>query len=190
MNPGKSDSDSSVDYSHCPIPKTHRRLVEAHLLWHQALTQYQDPEAFRANLNAAIQALRNVTFILQSEKHEFSNFDDWYEPWQERLKANPILKWLKDARNTIVKQGELETNSTAVVKLVTWRDHVLAELSVPPDMAPSLIIRNVPVVELVKNIHIPPGDLKNAALVIERRWTVSDLESWEILEALVRPMVC
>lgn len=182
----KNESDTSVDYNRCPIPKTHRRLVEAHVLWHQTLEQYQQPELFQANLNATIQALRNVTFVLQSEKHSFSHFEDWYGPWQERMKVDPVLKWLKDARNTVVKQGELDTNSTAVVKLVTWRDNVLAESSVPPDAPPSLILRNLPLLELVNNMHLPPGDLKNAAIVIERRWSVPDLDGREILEALAQ----
>lgn len=182
----KSESDTSVDYSRCPIPKTHRRLVEAHVLWHQALEQYQQPELFQANLNATIQALRNVTFILQSEKHLFSHFEDWYASWQERMKVDPVLQWLKDARNTVVKQGELETDSTAVVKLVTWRDDVLMESSVPPGAPPSLILRNLPLIELVNNMHLPPGDLKSAAIVIERRWSVPDLEGRKILEALAQ----
>jgi tetratricopeptide (TPR) repeat protein len=174
------------DYSDCPIPKTHRRLVEAHLLWHQALEQYQNPEAFRANLNATIQALRNVTFILQSEKGAFGAFDDWYTPWQDRLRADPISKWSLGARNLIVKQGELETHSTAIAKLVTWRDHVLAELSVPADMPPSLILSNLPLVELIANRKIPAGDVKTAAILIERRWSVPDLDGREILDALAQ----
>ncbi len=139
----------SIDYGRCPIPKTHRRLVEAHVLWHQSLEQYHQPESFQANLNATIQALRNVTFILQNEKHTFSQFEDWYKRWQDRMKAHPILRWLKEARNTVAKQGDLETSSTAVVKLVTWKDDVLVESSVPPDTPPSLILRNIPLLELV-----------------------------------------
>src|SRR5215470_19431517 len=99
-------TDSSDDFSRCPVPKTHRRLVECHVLWHQALSQYQQPVHFQANLNATIQALRNITFVTQSEKHAFKDFDSWYAPWQERMKAEPRLRWLRDARNTVVKQGE------------------------------------------------------------------------------------
>ena len=84
--------------SHCPIPKTHRRLEEGHLLWHQALDNYQDPVAFRANLNASIEAFRNVTFVLQNEKAEFPDFDSWYGPRQARLKADSAAKWLHEAR--------------------------------------------------------------------------------------------
>jgi hypothetical protein len=176
----------SPDYSQCPIPKTHRRLVEAHLLWHQTLAQYQEPEPFQANLNATIQALRNITFVLQSEKHGFSRFDDWYQPWQERMNKYPVLRWLKEARNTVVKQGELETTSSAIVKLVTWKDDVLAESSIPPGAPPSLILRNLPIFELLNNTHVSPGDLESAAIVIERRWSVPDLEGREILEELAQ----
>jgi hypothetical protein len=119
---------------------------------------------FRANLNALIQALRNVTFILQSEKHSFDDFDDWYKPWQERLKADPVCRWVVGARNMIVKQGELETHSTAVVRLVTWRDAVLLELRVPPGTPASLIMRNLPLIERINNAHVPAGDLKSATI--------------------------
>jgi hypothetical protein len=114
-------------YNSCPIPKTHRRLVEAHLLWHQTLDNYHNVESFRANLNATIQALRNITFVLQSEKNIIPQFDTWYSQWQSRLKADPTSKWLIDARNTVVKQGELESHSTAEVRLVTWRDQVFSD---------------------------------------------------------------
>ena len=79
VQPTNERNDLVVDYNRCPLPKTHRRLVEAHLLWHQTLAQYQQPELFQANLNATIQALRNITFILQSEKHSFDQFEGWYE---------------------------------------------------------------------------------------------------------------
>jgi hypothetical protein len=136
------------------------------VLWHQSLEQYHQPDLFQANLNATIQALRNITFILQSEKHSFTQFEDWYKRWQERIKADPILRWLKEARNTVVKQGELETSSMAVVKLVAWKDDVLVETSIPPETPPSLILRNIP--------------------LFERRWSVTDLGGLEILGALAQ----
>jgi len=80
----QNQAQRRTDYQHCPLlPLT--PLAEAHLLWHQALTNYQEPDAFRANLNATIQSLRNVTFALQSEKHSVANFEEWYSKWQVRL---------------------------------------------------------------------------------------------------------
>jgi hypothetical protein len=78
----------------CPIPKTHARLQEAHRLWHQALDLYADSEGFRANLNACIQALRNVTFVLQKEHSSIPNFETWYAGWRERMKSDSIMRWL------------------------------------------------------------------------------------------------
>ena len=168
--------EESVNYAECPIRKTHRSLVDVHVLWHQALDHYQEPEVFRANLNATIEALRNVTFKLQNEKSALAEFDVWYRPHQERLKADPVCKWVRDARTTVVHQGELSANSTAVVKLVTWRDEPLLETAVAPDAQPELIFRNLPIIELLSEKKIPSGDIKTAAIIIERRWTVASLD--------------
>ena len=70
----------------CPIPVTHGRLDQAHILWHDTAKHYCDPHTFRTYLNATIQVLRNVTFALQSEKRNVPNFDAWYETWQQRLR--------------------------------------------------------------------------------------------------------
>ena len=38
---------SMSHYDDCPIPGTHRRLEEAHRLWHRAAEAYEDPDEFR-----------------------------------------------------------------------------------------------------------------------------------------------
>jgi hypothetical protein len=176
--------DGDTDYNACSIPTTHRRLVDAHVLWHQSLDSYRDPERFRANLNASLQALRNITFALQGEKAAFGDFDKWYEPWQTRLAADPLATWVKDSRNRVVKQGELETNSTAVVRLLTWKDDVLAQVEIPPLTPDSLLLDNVPLVKLVSEAKIPPGDVADGAVAIERRWSIPELDGREVLDAL------
>jgi hypothetical protein len=65
----------------CPIQDTHSRLHQAHRLWHQVQQEYGDPDGFCTNLNALVQALRSVTFILQKEKRIIPEFDSWYEGW-------------------------------------------------------------------------------------------------------------
>ena len=54
----------------CPVPSAHRRLMDCHVHWHAAADAYMEPESFRLNLNALIQSLRNVTFLLQSQKRD------------------------------------------------------------------------------------------------------------------------
>jgi hypothetical protein len=174
------------DYQHCPIPAAHRRLAEAHLLWHQALTNYQDPDAFRANLNATIQALRNLTFALQSEKDAIPNFDEWYAGWQARLKLDADAKWLHSARTIVVHQGDLEITSSALVRILTWKDEVLAESQVPPWADTSSILDSIPLLDLLKDAKTPKLDLRDAALEIERSWSVAELNGKELLETLAR----
>ena len=52
----------------CPLPVTHTRLHQAHELWHRAADAYPDPEDFVLNLNQLLVTLRQVTFMLQTEK--------------------------------------------------------------------------------------------------------------------------
>ena len=186
MIPKSTLPNSPDKYGRCPLPKTHRRLTEAHLLWHQTLDRYNDPDAFRANLNATIEALRNVTFVLQNEKAAFAQFDEWYGPWQARLKADAAAKWLHDARTTVVHQGELESHSTAVVRLVTWQDKVVARLSVPVQTRPSLILQNPRLLDLLDKYQATSGEAKDAAIAIERRWSTEGLGDLELLEALAK----
>jgi hypothetical protein len=91
---------------------THRRLKHAHLLWHQCLDAYHDPEQFLADLNATIEALRYITFVVQKEKSAFKDFDAWSKPRQEILKADSMAKWLNEARVTIVTRGIWKSRAT------------------------------------------------------------------------------
>src|SRR6266487_5605565 len=179
-----SQPDHTTDYSKCPIPVTHRRLAESHLLWHQSLDNYSQPDRFRANLNSTIQALRNVTWALQSEKLSIAGFDEWYKKWQMRLAADATSKWLISARNLVVKQGDLEIGSDAVLRVLTYTDKMLTEAHVPPGISNEVILKNLPLFDLIRESGVPAIDLKHAGLEIERRWSIPELGGREILEAL------
>jgi hypothetical protein len=162
---------------------THRRLAGAHLLWHQALEHYHDSDAFLANLNSTIEALRNVTFVLQNEQ-KVPDFDNWYGRWQSLLKEDGAAKWLKEARTTVVHKGELESHSSAEVRLVTWRDQVLSSVAVPAETPSPLILQGLPLLDLVGQSGAPAIDVEDAAIAIERRWSAAGLDGREILETL------
>ena len=116
------DSDVKPE-ERCPINSTHGRLHQAHRLWHQVQAEYGNPEGFCTNLNAAIQALRTVTFVLQKEKQDVPNFDGWYDQWRARLRQDPVMQWLVTARNRIEKEGDLDTCSSARVSLLAgWNE--------------------------------------------------------------------
>ncbi|MDO9462939.1 MAG: hypothetical protein Q7J61_03945 [Deltaproteobacteria bacterium] len=101
----------------CPIPNTHNRLAQAHRLWHQTAAAYDDADGFQTNLNSLIEALRNVTFVLQNEKANIPHFDEWYQSWREKLKADPVMSWLHNARTTVVHKSDLEVMSKATAKI-------------------------------------------------------------------------
>ncbi|WP_053366285.1 hypothetical protein [Bacillus sp. FJAT-27245] len=165
----------------CPIPNTHNRLKEIHRLWHQCLDNYFDPEGFRTNLNAAIQALRNLTFALQNEKKAIPNFDDWYSNWQTKMGDDELLKWLNKARVKIVHQKDLETKSIAKVTVKNYLDIAELKMELPPFIPIELIAS-----QCVKSLSkkYPEHVIKNCYAVIERRWTEANLPNWELLDAL------
>jgi hypothetical protein len=179
-----SPSEALDDLHQCPIPLTHRRLKHAHLLWHQCLDAYHDPERFLANLNATIEALRNVTFVVQKEKSAFKNFDQWYKPRQEILKADVTAKWLNEARVTIVHQGDLESSSYAEVRIITYEEKIIWTGEVPIYTSAKLILGNPSLLALLDSSKDKLPDLADSILLIERKWSTKELNGREILSAL------
>src|ERR1039458_683603 len=99
----------------CPIAPAERRLQDAAAFWKQAYDAYFNPNKFRIGLQAAIQALRSVTFVLQAQKNSIAGFEVWYGPQQEAMRNDPKMRWLVEARNFIEKQGDLSTRSRFTV---------------------------------------------------------------------------
>lgn len=163
----------------CPLPKTHNRLRQVHDLWHEAQWSYPDVDEFTTKLNACIQAARSVTFVLQKEHSHSDGFDAWYGAWRARMRADPLMKWLVDARNEIEKEGDLESHSTALVSLVVGAQEVeLTRLEVDPMASPQEVASAVRVDELDESVR------EDAVLVVERRWTVNELPDEELLDVL------
>lgn len=162
-----------------PLESALSRIGEVRHFIKEAETHYFDPELFRINLNAAIQSSRNVTFAVQSQKSKITNFDAWYATWQMGMKAQPLLKWLVEARNKIVKQGDLKINSILRVGLIlSYYDIPQQEFKVPIDYSIKRILRRVNPPSLPREI------LENAYLRIERRWVENDLADREVLTIL------
>lgn len=198
----------------CPTPTAHRRLEEAHRFWHQCLDEYQDPSGFRTNLNACIQALRNVTWVLQKEKDLIPNFNSWYPEWQAQLKSDPIMRWLLKSRNRIVKEGDLETESRTIARVIISYADAAAEveegLGLPrqrDDDLQSAITSaasnhgdaataeteevsaparySLPqILGMISKLPIPVRVLRQSSLTVERRWVDKALPDREVLDSL------
>lgn len=164
----------------CNVVQSHKRILEAHRLWHQAFGCYFDPEGFRTNINATIQALRNVTFALQNEKHKISDFGTWYAEWQTRLKVDPMMHWLCDARTEIVHKKDLEMHSSATVTIRCYETVLKATVTIP------VFLSGKNILEFLVQENIIDESLKNldAFAVVERRWVVNDFPDYDILYIL------
>lgn len=164
----------------CPIPTAHGRLRELHQLWHQALSNYGDPDSFATNLNAAVQACRNVTFLLQAEKQAVPQFDGWYAEWQGRLRQDPLSLWVADARTIVVHKADLERTSTAVARIHDNRDVFRFKLSVPPTVPTDVIADRL--------VDLAPPEIRpllaNCLVSVERTWIMATLPDSEVLDAL------
>lgn len=167
----------------CTIPNTHKRLNEAHFLWHQCLEHYFNPEGFRVSLNATIQAMRNLTFALQAEKENIGGFESWYAVWQTKMKSNSVMKWLNEARVQIVHQRDLETKSIADVLIHSYHNLFEFRIGVPSHISSNVIARVANQV-ILENIAPQGHQLHECIALIERKWVVDELPEWELLDAL------
>jgi hypothetical protein len=175
----------------CPLAAIDQRLADAHRLWHQAEAAYFDPDGFRLAIQNAIQTLRSVTFIVQNHKATIPDFVDWYGDyidekrgkrgkWQERLHAEPLMRWMVEARNKIEKQGDLESHSIVRVEIIASFYDDGPRIDVPAHLFESTeaILRNIPDNLLGQHIR------RNGVLRIQRRWVENTLPDYELLDAV------
>lgn len=164
----------------CPLSAVDRRLEDVHRHWHEAERGYFDPENFRISIQTAIQTLRTVTFILQSNKRLFTDFDPWYESWQDRLRADPLMRWMVDARNKIEKQGDLEAHSFVRAEIMASYYEEGPRMEVPAELfqSPAELITGIPTEALRKHVF------KDGILRVQRRWVENTLPDYELLDAV------
>lgn len=163
----------------CPCLDAHRRLMDLHEDIHRAIENYFDENEFRRWLNSAIQNSRGVTFLLQKRKVKWPDFEDWYVPWQDRARKNPVLAWGVTARNRIVKEEDLQTLSQAIVS--NYDTHALGYedvFSVPPSTPPQAIIAAF--VEAMAR----DGKTRKGWIRVVRRWIDVQLPDYELTAAL------
>ncbi len=176
------ETKNSSAHSQCPLAAVDKRLEDAHRLWHQAEQSYFDPEAFRLAAQNTIQTLRTVSFVLQNHKRTIPDFDQWYGSQQEKMRANPLLRWIVEARNKIEKQGDLESHSLVRVETIASYLDNGPSIEIPFDLfspsTPALLRESIP--------KTPLGDyiVKYGSLRIQRRWVENSLPDYELLDAL------
>lgn len=149
-----------------------------HMLWHRTADDYSDPDAFTASLNATLEALRSVTWMLEKEQRAIPDFETWYERQQVALAQDPVMRWLKNSRTHVVHRGELETRSRMrVTVLAPPRETVRFEGDAPP------LVDTAAVAETLAT-SVPAALRDEAILVAERTWVASGLPGRELLGVL------
>jgi hypothetical protein len=141
---------------------------------------YPEPDDFVLQLNAAVEGFRNVTFILQNEMKIVPEGATWYRNWQDRMRSDPVMRWLHDSRTTVVHKGDLETYSTATISLrANWLGPlILGSFDVPPLLATEAIA------VMFREGLEPDRILKREGVIeVERRWVEAGLKDWEVLAA-------
>jgi hypothetical protein len=83
---------------------------------------------------------RSVTFVLQNLRSvvEGGNFDRWYEPKQEKMKADPLMRYFVEARNEILKQGKIKVSTSGRVESFSSDD--IQKLGTPPPGAKAFFL--------------------------------------------------
>jgi hypothetical protein len=177
----KPSERSELHDTGCPLAAVDRRLEDVHRHWHSAEQAYFEPTAFRVSIQTSIQTLRTVTFILQSNKHFIPDFDAWYGPWQEKLKADALMRWMVDARNRIEKQGDLEAHSFVRAEIIASYRNNGPVIDVPAKLfeGPQLIMKSIP-----KKSALGEHVAKFGTLRIQRRWVENSLPDYESLDAV------
>ncbi len=161
-----------------------RRFKGISTHWENASNNYHNLDGFLIYLNSTIQELRNITFLLQSYKWLYSDFDSWYEQKREIMKADENLRWLHEARTKVVKQKGLEIESVAKVALMNWEKVDLLELRLNPLFSDQELISLFS--EFIKEkFFINLGESQWKPLVrVKRIWIDSEYKKKELLELL------
>lgn len=116
----------------CPFFRAESRLRDCEYYWKNALEAYQRPRDFIRELQVAIQQFRTVTFVLQDSKRKITGFEPWYERGQERMGNDAVLRWLKNMRNIIEKQGDIDAASKLRLTMcVDWLAEETLEIDFP-----------------------------------------------------------
>lgn len=158
-----------------------RRLdsIIVHSNW--TINNYNDLDLFLIHLNSSIQEIRNITFLLQSNKWLYEKFDEWYWKKQEEMKLDLKLRWIVNSRNKIVKQEDLEVYSIAKLNLVNWDDHNLPTIELPPKLSNDELKNLFYSIASDKWLKLLSNWIYAPLLIIERFWIDKDFKDEEII---------
>jgi hypothetical protein len=157
----------------CPLAETDDKYQESHYSLESMMRHYHDPEPFRWNLNAFLQALRSVTFFIQKTLARTADFEAFWATQQESMRADPLLRRFVEGRNVVVKQRK------AILGVFNYRCLRVGMSFDVPAHVPSryLLEQHARALELI-------GEMRDALWEeygVERQWYAPELGEGEIL---------
>ena len=161
---------------------TFQRWQQAFSLWSEAQKNYFEPDVFCVNMQTCITQIRTISFILQSNKDKIDSFEQWYTPWQEKMQNDHIMKWLKDSRNKIEKQGDLEKYSNIQIEMIASYLNNGPKVIIP---SKKLLFQGISIIlSDIKKTREYKHFKENGILVIKRQWFANNFENVELLSLL------
>jgi hypothetical protein len=159
-----------------------KRLDDLAFVLQNTARTYFEPNLFRRNVNHFLQTARTVTFIVQKNKSQINNYEELYPSLAEEWSSDGIMKWAKDSRNQIEKQGDLELHSTLKATLIY---SYLAEDDLEIEVGDEeLLNAHLSALTKLAKSRFPKALWSNAAVRIERMWISDKLPEKELLSAL------
>ena len=123
-----------------------RTLRKARILADLAEQRFSDndPEAFEACLEAAIQFGRNITFHIQKEYSDQRGFQCWYSAQRARIQADPVCSFFQETRTDIVHKWPIRgLNLIISLRSKTTADYYLRDFDHPK-------YRDLPALQLLR----------------------------------------
>jgi hypothetical protein len=102
-------------------------VAQARFFLERARQSPDDRIGLRRFVEAAIVFGRSVTFHLQKEFNAKHGFSAWYEEKQREMSSTPLMGFLLQTRNYILKEGAVAVRKTVSIEV---REYVVASASV------------------------------------------------------------
>lgn len=161
-----------------------RRLADAaHALTNCGAT-YFEPELFRRNVNHFLTTARTITFLIAKDKATIPDYERWISNEVGKYwSGDTVMKWAKDSRNFIEKEGDLDLYSSLSVSLI-YSYFEKNDLSIEVGRT-ELVRGSIKTLMSIAEKSLPPGISDASAVKIDRRWVANTLPDYELFQALI-----
>lgn len=104
-----------------PIESALDRFREAHFWIHTLEQYYHFADPFRWHLNAFLKSIKEVPPLIQMGLQNRPGFSAWFRVERERLRADPLMRFLSEQRDFVVHRGTLVPNSHGSIGITEGR---------------------------------------------------------------------